>query len=140
MNPLSYIYPPTPASRERAVVVAVVVVLHLVVLYPTMAQSQGSSKPMREMKVTVAMADKPAPLSASPPIAAPSLPVKKQPDVAEPVPARGQAVSNSGHPVQFGCVRTGRGPGHLASGDDDKASHCRNEHLRWCIPTRRTIL
>ncbi|MBL0038278.1 MAG: hypothetical protein IPP36_06355 [Nitrosomonadales bacterium] len=75
-------WPVTPEARERAVVVAIVLVLHAVVLYPTMAQSQGGAEPAREMKVTIAMADKSTAPSAS---AAPA-PVKAKPHADKPAP------------------------------------------------------
>ena len=73
-------WPVTPEARERAVVIAIVLVLHMAVLYPTMAQSQGGGKPAREMKVIIAMEDKPAAPSAS---AAPAL-VKAKPHADKP--------------------------------------------------------
>ena len=80
LNNLLPAWPVTQEARERAVVIAIVLVLHMAVLYPTMAQSQGGGKPAREMKVTIAMEDKPAAPSAS---AAPAL-VKAKPHADKP--------------------------------------------------------
>jgi hypothetical protein len=79
-------WPVTQEARERAVVVAIVLVLHAAVLYPTMAQSQGRGEPAREIKVIFSMEDKPA---APPASAAPAL-VKAKPHAdmpaTEPLP------------------------------------------------------
>ena len=80
LNNLLPAWPVTQEARERAVVIAIVLVLHTAVLYPTMAQSQGGGEPAREMKVIIAMEDKPAAPSAS---AAPAL-VKAKPHADKP--------------------------------------------------------
>ncbi len=71
----------TQDSRERVAIVAVVVSLHLAVLYFTMTQMQHAPTPVREIKITVEAPEKPValPTKPVPPRVAHSKPPKRKP-------------------------------------------------------------
>ena len=71
----------TQNSRERVAIVAVVVSLHLAVLYFTMTQMQHAPTPVREIKITVEAPEKPValPTKPVPPRVAHSKPPKRKP-------------------------------------------------------------
>ena len=71
----------TQDSRERVAIVAVVVSLHLAVLYFTMTQMQHAPTQVREIKITVEAPEKPValPTKPVPPRVAHSKPPKRKP-------------------------------------------------------------
>ena len=80
MNISSDNYHDSQHPRERLAIITIVVILHMVVLLPVMADSQDKSKPVQEMKVTIATDE---PVTVKTPI---PLPIKPPSHKLEPTP------------------------------------------------------